>query len=291
MSIMKLLIFYLIPLFNIILIVGCDIQQPKVEVSFASVSFKHSGVETTCLSCHATDAPAAVNSFTHYNNNDCKMCHYAGQKWTDHNFHSQNSTPTTCTTCHEKDRKSPVSGVTHGSGGDCVSCHTIGANWAVGASPHNPTPTSCLNCHTSDRPASVNGYEHYNGNDCVGCHIPGGVWANYKTYSHTPTTANCNQCHENHRPALSDHPSQNDSKVTDKRHYVSKDCSTCHKTPTTTRVFSFLHTNYLSSKINFCLPCHYSKGWEKHGSTHPTYFTGDGTCYNCHNLGKSWDHK
>lgn len=273
-----------------IVLTACDIKQPKVEASYASVAFKHTGTEVTCLTCHVDQRPAAVNSYTHYDNADCKFCHYAGGKWTDHDYHTQNGAPATCSNCHEKDRKAPSAGVAHGSGGDCVQCHTVGTNWATGASPHNPTPTSCTSCHTSDRPAPVNGQAHYNDQDCVSCHVAGGVWANYKLYSHTPATATCNQCHENNRPALSAHPSQNNSAVTDKRHYVAKDCASCHKTPTTNRAFTFVHTTYGGSKINFCLPCHYTKGWSKHGNTQPSYFTGDGTCYSCHNKGKSWDH-
>ncbi|HPI39456.1 MAG TPA: cytochrome c3 family protein [Pseudobdellovibrionaceae bacterium] len=269
-------------------ILGCDIEQPRVESLFASAAFKHTGTETTCLSCHASQVPAAVNSFAHYNNADCISCHYAGMKWTDHDFHSRNSNPSTCTACHEKDRKAPVSGTPHGSGGDCVSCHSVATNWAVGSSPHNPTPTTCTSCHVNDKPAAVNGLPHYDGEDCVTCHVAGGLWAAYKLYGHTPISATCSQCHENERPALSNHPSQNNAAVTDKRHYVVKDCSTCHKTPTTSRVFNFVHTNSANSKISFCLPCHYTKGWSKHGSKNPSYFTGDGTCYNCHNKGKSW---
>lgn len=286
---MKKNFFYFLCLSGFLLwLQACDIKQPKVEASYASVSFKHTGTETTCLTCHTDQRPAAVNSFSHYDNADCKYCHTAGGKWTDHNFHSNNGTPTKCSNCHEKDRKAAVAGVPHGSGGDCVSCHSVGSNWATGASPHNPTPTSCTSCHASNRPAPVNGYAHYNGDDCVTCHVPGGVWANYKLYSHTPVSATCNQCHSNDRPALSKHPSQNDPAVTDKRHYVAKDCTICHKPPTTTRVFSFVHTNSTGGKINFCLPCHYTKGWDKHGSTHSSYFTGDGTCYSCHNRGKTW---
>lgn len=269
---------------------GCDVQQPKVEAKYARASFKHSSTETTCLNCHTADRPAAVNSFTHYNNNDCILCHVAGSLWTDHAFHAKNATPTACATCHEKDRKPPAGGVAHGSGADCVGCHSVGSSWATGSSPHSPAPTSCNSCHESNRPAPVNGLAHYNGADCVNCHVAGGIWANYKLYSHTPVSSTCNQCHTNDRPALSAHPSQNDPAVTNKQHYVSKDCASCHKTPTTNRIFSFMHTNYQGSKINFCLPCHYTKGWNEHGGSGSVSFSGDGNCYNCHNKGKSWDH-
>lgn len=272
------------------LIAACDVKQPTVEAAYAMVSFRHTGTETTCLTCHTGDRPAPVNSVTHYNNGDCISCHVAGTLWSNHSFHSHNTTPTACTSCHEKDRKAPVNGAIHGNGADCVGCHTVASNWATGSSPHNPTPTSCNQCHTNDRPAPVNGIVHYNGEDCVTCHVPGGIWANYKLYSHTPVSTSCNQCHENKRPALSAHPSQDDPAVTDKRHYVSKDCATCHKTPTTNRIFTFGHTNYKGSKISFCLPCHYTKGWKEHGGSGSASFSGDGNCYNCHNKGRSWDH-
>jgi hypothetical protein len=191
---------------------------------------------------------------------------------------------------HAQDRKAPVLGVVHGNNSDCVGCHSVGTNWATsGGSPHNPTPSTCSTCHAVDRPAPVNGQPHYNGNDCATCHVAGGVWANYKLYSHTPVTTNCNSCHENNRPALSRHPSQNNAAVTDKRHYAAKDCSTCHKTPVGTRVFSFVHTNSAGGRINFCLPCHYTKGWSEHGGSGRGNFSGDGNCYSCHNRGKSWN--
>ncbi len=268
---------------------GCDIKKPTVEASFATVGFRHTGTETTCVTCHLQNRPAAINGFSHYNNNDCVSCHIAGGLWTTHTFHAQNSNPVSCSSCHEKDRKAAVLGVPHGNGDDCVGCHTVSNSWATGASPHNPLPTSCTSCHTADRPAPVNGQPHYNNGDCVTCHVAGGLWASYKLYGHTPLPTSCNQCHENKRPALSNHPSQNTAAVTDKRHYVTKDCYACHKTPTTTpRLFKFAHTNAANAKIGFCLPCHYNKGWTKHSGS-PSYFVGDGTCFNCHNQGKSWN--
>lgn len=281
-------IYGLLLLSSFLLSLGC-VKRPQLELSqLGLVSFKHTGTEATCLNCHTADRPAAINGVNHFNNEDCLYCHVAGSTWTNHNYHTKYPNPTSCNQCHEKDRKPPASGVPHGNGGDCVSCHTVGANWASSGSPHNPEPSECASCHAVDRPAPVNGYPHYNGNDCKTCHVAGGAWASYKLYAHSPVPTSCNSCHEVERPALSNHPSQNNSSVTLKTHYVSKDCYSCHKPPAGgTRAFSFVHTNANSSKINFCLPCHYTKGWDKH-SNNPSYFTGDGLCFNCHNKGKSW---
>lgn len=267
---------------------GCGVSRPQVEDrAFALTTFQHAGGITTCLSCHTADRPLPINGFVHYNNEDCSQCHVPGGLWTQHSF-PHAPTPVSCAQCHEKDRKAPVAGVTHGNGSDCVGCHTPATTWATGASfSHNPMPTACATCHESKRPAPVGGFAHYNNQDCVGCHTPT-TWANYKLYPHSPVPVNCASCHENKRPASSTHPSINNAAVTDKSHFATKDCYLCHLPAAgANRVFSFSHSNAVGTNINFCLPCHYTQGKNKHGSAN--YFTGDGLCYNCHKTKRSWN--
>lgn len=195
---------------------------------------------------------------------------------------------TTCLSCHTADRPLPINGFAHYNNEDCSQCHVPGGLWTQHSFPHAPTPVSCAQCHEKDRKAPVAGVPHGNGSDCVGCHTPGTTWATGTSFSHNPMPTACATCHESKRPASSTHPSINNPAVTDKSHFATKDCYLCHLPAAgANRVFSFSHSNAVGTNINFCLPCHYTQGKNKHGSAN--YFTGDGLCYNCHKTKRSWN--
>jgi hypothetical protein len=149
------------------------------------------------------------------------------------------------------------------------------------ASLHSPQPTTCGGCHESKRPA----VSHYPGHDCSECHkYPSFVKG---TFLHSPKPTECESCHARPtRAGLRAYPNQGppagfvatDPKAIGSGHYVGKDCSQCHETPSTTATkFAFSHS---APNPQTCLPCHFNQGFAQHGNRQ--YFTGFGTCTNCH---------
>ncbi|REJ99489.1 MAG: hypothetical protein DWQ36_25370 [Acidobacteria bacterium] len=130
------------------------------------------GFETTCESCHTTQAwqPAA---FDHgrtafpltggHRNVDCSSCHQEGYS----------GTPTECYACHDADFGATVdpNHVQAGFETTCESCHTTQA-WEPATFDHNLTAFALTGGHR--------------GVDCVACHQDG--------YSGTPV--DCYSCHE-----------------------------------------------------------------------------------------------
>lgn len=284
-----------------ILTSACVVKPGVDNASLSSTTFSHKNFMTACASCHEKNRPAPVSGVAHGSGRDCVSCHSPSRGWIP-TTGMHNPPPTSCATCHESRRPATTaSGQPHVATGDCISCHTT-AGWKPAVVPHTPTPTSCVACHESQRPTTLpSGATHVATGDCVSCHTTG-AWKPAAD-PHTPTTTSCVSCHESNRPARAQHPSVNDPAVTDKRHYVAKDCAVCHTKPVdawylwnyspgTQRKFEHIGVN--GQVVGFCLPCHYTQGMRKHGAGGAANFNGDGNCRNCHDRSlprnPSWDH-
>lgn len=238
---------------------GCFfLEKPKVtDPSKANTTFKHSGVETTCVACHEKDRPAPMNGVIHGNNADCVSCHRPADNWLGSVLgsagFSHNPPPTTCISCHINKRPTTiVQGFDHSIAGmgDCVSCHhSGGVTWADGAFNHSPRPVSCAGCHENQRPTNNVGWVGYDPNKPFDFAKHGG-------------TQDCNVCHST------------TTQYTLKAHWAGG---------------NFVHTNSLTS----CSECHTSTQWpstngpfiDANGNNiasfnHATQGTGD--CIGCH---------
>lgn len=144
---LKLLIKFwpLIPLIAVAFVFqNCGVERPGIQnLEYASVSFRHSGEETSCSSCHELSRPTTTLNFLALNPN------------------------------------APFDYFSHASGTDCINCHTPKTNlrtksdWANGHYFHSPLLTSCVSCHSSQRPATiVNGFNHSTSGtgECFSCH-------------------------------------------------------------------------------------------------------------------------
>lgn len=109
-------------------------------------------------------------------------------------------------------------------------------------------------------------------------------------FTHLPKPATCADCHV--RPLTVGkraYPTQgppagfnaNDPAAIGGKHYVGKDCSSCHRTPAEgATVFSFTHS---APKAEFCLPCHFNRGQTEHANNNNNVMLqGFGNCFNCH---------
>ncbi|HYX32688.1 MAG TPA: hypothetical protein VE954_06210 [Oligoflexus sp.] len=196
-----------------------------------------------------------------------------------------------CNSCHTKDRPAAP----HDQQADCVGCHSFPAfKSTLNAALHEPTPASCNSCHEKNRPAAP----HIANKDCVGCH----AFPTFKrvAFSHLPKPAVCEECHA--RPAtagLRAYPNQgppvgflaNDPKAMGSRHYVGKDCISCHRTPDEgATAFNFTHS---TPRADFCLPCHFNEGRDEHAGDNRAVLLDFGNCASCHrnfdvNVNRGW---
>lgn len=234
----------------------------------------HEGVKS-CNGCHIEKRPIAP----HDQQSDCISCH-TYPEWKSSITSLHNPKPDSCNSCHEKDRPT----LPHVAEQDCVGCHSPSTFiQSVSAFNHEPKPQNCVSCHEKNRPAAP----HVAGKDCVGCHsFPTFTSV---SFSHTPKPAMCEECHV--RPATTGiraYPNQgppvgfvaDDPAALGSRHYLGKDCSSCHKTPDEgAAVFTFTHS---TPKAEFCLPCHFNEGREGHNSPNRGTFTEFGDCFTCH---------
>lgn len=115
------------------------VSDPAMQFATMQNTYAHTTGLASCVNCHAPNRPAPVAGFTHYNNNDCAMCHNPGtnnntdgltQAQVESAFLSAYAYthPTgqmECRSCHEKNRPDP----THNPGLDCVSCHHTNNTW------------------------------------------------------------------------------------------------------------------------------------------------------------------
>lgn len=239
----------------------------------------------------------------HFDTVDCFSCHNPkSSTLTVFKFdHNANGVPrTSCLPCHEAKRPTTViNNFSHSIAGtgDCISCHKQpGVTWAGGSYNHDPKPSTCASCHESKRPTSLIGkFSHTNAGECATCHkTPGDSWKG-ATFNHSPAPSSCTTCHGGARPASASPPSGQSFPTPAGQpvgHYTGKDCYSCHVAYNggTVTSFRFDHRNAVSANISFCLPCHYTDGAKKHGTTNSKYsFTGDGNCYSCHTKRRSFD--
>lgn len=308
--------------------VSCHMKVPaNLGVTFAGGFYDHKmaggATVNNCLTCHGQEKPIGPKGnppFDHASigSLDCATCHTSpGGSWkvATRTF-NHSPMPTSCASCHESSRPSPTTLVpanaiknkflhaaTYNGLADCVSCHisvpaNVGVTFAGGSYNHKTntgtTVTSCNACHSGERPLGlVGGFNHaiIGTTDCASCHTKPGVSWSGALYNHLPVPTNCGSCHESKRPTIANPPPGNTFPTpagTPNKHYLGKDCYSCHLSKSTTKLnWTFEHYNGSKGNINFCLPCHYTVGKRQHGNAN--YFTGDGTCYNCHRTRRSWN--
>ena len=200
----------------------------------------------------------------------------------------------------------------------CSQCHQVDKTWqeAVGTTAHTPTQNQCGSCHgkgqSSDHITKFKpNHFDFGVRDCFECHQStrdlgyqnwtGGV------YLHTAANVsdrNCNSCHETDRPS-----SGQRMQGTGSSHYGKFDCYSCHSTDQQFGDWGSSSTRHkiaTGAKVQFCLPCHYNKGQDKHRKSHPDWFqppTFDiaavgviptksaplGSCNDCHTSTNNWD--
>ncbi|MGZ3803964.1 MAG: cytochrome c3 family protein [Pseudobdellovibrionaceae bacterium] len=130
---------------TILMFQNCGVERPAVENPlYASVSFKHTGQETSCSACHELSRPTTTVGFIGLNPN------------------------------------APFDYFSHASGTDCITCHNpqalsrTSADWAKGYYVHSPLLTSCVGCHSSQRPTTLvaGGFNHSTSGtgECFTCH-------------------------------------------------------------------------------------------------------------------------
>lgn len=123
---------------------NCGVERPGVQnEDYASVSYMHTGLETSCSTCHETSRPNTTVGFLALNAN------------------------------------TPFDYFSHGSGTDCATCHRpqkrvrTREDWANGYYVHSPLLTACVDCHSSQRPTvPVRGFNHSTSGtgECFTCH-------------------------------------------------------------------------------------------------------------------------
>ena len=140
-----------VPLFN-----NCGVSTPSLSsASFATANFQHSGLETSCLTCHSSNRPTGIN------------------------------TPVTWSATNVN---APFDYASHGGTMDCASCHQskagfmTWANWGGANYVHLSVLTACTSCHTPQRPdlqvpaiaaSALGGFDHATSatsQDCFSCH-------------------------------------------------------------------------------------------------------------------------
>ena len=313
-------------------------------VNWTNAYFTHSASIATCATCHADGKPKDSFPAVHIATQglDCKSCHQATlatfTNWKNGIF-NHNPTPANCGTCHATGaahNSFPTPSTLHvpvAAGTDCKSCHMASvtgsyANWKNGQYPHNPEPSSCSTCHSTGglhNSFPATGHLATNGADCKTCHIASvnGGYANWTggTFAHSTTLIaqkNCMTCHSSDRPSTGRLMRQDPNITSNASHYGQFDCYYCHKTTLAWKDWNSSSTNHYNAagtKIESCLPCHYSKkspAFDGIGTARVSPHTNDaskftlytitspagtaagasgmlGRCYACHNKGRrSW---
>lgn len=312
----------LIGTFTGLLLVSCNIQRPKLDLSAfngKTAIFVHSGDETSCAPCHEKIRPAPVvtngTSVAHGGGSDCVSCHLSNQPWRNPvGGVSHNPIPASCTGCHLSAKPSgpvPLNSkdqFDHALPGgqalpDCKQCHTavaanVGVLWSGAVYGHAPAPSGCISCHVADRPTGiVQGFDHSNAaaqGDCKSCHLSTSVWTG-GTFSHTPTPVSCNECHMARKPVglvpLNPPATQNQFD-----HALSglPDCKGCHLANLGTSWAGGVYSH--SPTPNTCILCHtsdrptsivtYTEGGVQKQFNHA--ISGMGDCVSCHTGSVNW---
>lgn len=257
--------------------------------------------------------------------NNCSLCHqqsnWSAPTWNAGIFHRTNDIPTTCSECHKPTRPSGlVSGFNHSLNGtgECVGCHgttktllssksgstLASSDWSGAVS----TPTGLvgqtslsisavklvssagvITGKTSSTQSFLLQMDHgsYNTTSCTTCHT-GSTYSNGSFHANIgtqPTT--CNNCHTSALEGFILGSSIN--KPIDHNHtsLSSKDCSTCHSSPSSTNsniLFKdgSFHTKLLTQPTS-CKECHSGKildqpvwGTKDHSTI------GSSDCISCH---------
>ncbi|MGE3758284.1 MAG: cytochrome c3 family protein, partial [Pseudobdellovibrionaceae bacterium] len=234
-------------------------KAPRVEQvaarSVSSASFSHSGTETECLSCHASDRPTNIDGFLSLNS------------------------------------KAPFDYATHGAGLDCLSCHSgmttlvrVRSHWANGYYQHKDTLTSCSECHSTNRPEfTAAGTPHPNTGDCLTCHTAAlasvkdlpktryttldlSLWKNTTGaagFAHTGNETECLSCHAQGRPtSTAGFVGLNPKAPFDyTTHGAGLDCITCHSgmTPAVRTKADWANGYFMHKQtLQSCSECHTS---------------------------------
>lgn len=236
-------LFLLVLLFGFTFFFQNCAKQPSVEllnaksVSLSSMSYTHTGTETSCKICHEKQRPKVTASGApHDQAQDCMLCHSSGTTWVGVSKfeHTTLTANDSCVTCHATARPIGFVGIapnqfnhsTPEGQTDCKYCHTqtAGVTWKGGLFKHSPTPSTCATCHTADRPiatvkvpagANNNVFLHntqFMGSlDCATCHAQdqnfvGVSWTggnfNHKQPGTNTTINTCQTCHEGKRPTV-----------------------------------------------------------------------------------------
>lgn len=186
-----------------------------------------------------------------------------------------------CNSCHADGAPRDSFPANHQNIGskDCFECHQAAINngftsWGGGKFEHTQAiidAKNCQSCHGDGQSKDSFPANHIatNGQDCSSCHqssINNGFtsWAGGRfTHSSTIINAkNCNSCHESDRPKTGAYMSQDENLSVNHSHYGKFDCYFCHGTNNSFRDWNSSNTNHYNaagSKIQHCLPCHYSR--------------------------------
>lgn len=328
---------------------GQDCKSCHTTTSWLLVSggTGHTVSQSECASCHGSGGvrdSIALLKPSHFDigGEDCLKCHQATkesgfQNWKNGNAHS--ASLTSCSGCHGagKDQDSIAAfKPDHFSIGnqDCYQCHSSAKdngykNWLGGTFSHSPTQAECASCHgvgqSNDHIAKFKP-DHFSigGKDCLECHLAtrNGGYKNWSGGLYVHSTGDisgksCASCHDTNskpRPSIGKWMKQDPNAGT--THYGKFDCYFCHKTTNSWGDWNSTGTSHMMAgggKIEFCLPCHYSKKdptsdpngnttsrISKHSSqtswftppiydinavgNHPGANGKLGKCYSCHNV-------
>jgi len=174
------------------------------------------------------------------------------------------------------------------------------------------------------KPPKLSGYgrsdyhlDHSGLTNCRECHYPRSYPSNHKTIGATDQCSkchgtlnwdihkgavSCSLCHEDNsnqttntnRPASANYSVDHDSRFNGIAHYTRAklsgetysqvDCINCHVIGS----WAFNHRRHNGATLSFCLPCHYQKGVNAHGSSSSKFGTYNynngqyGACAQCH---------
>ena len=105
----------------------CGFNRPAVnDAAFLRPKIDHAKFASSCVSCHETRRPAAVDVTPHGNGQDCADCHrYINEDplWTSFGQFSHVPAPTACIPCHGSLR--PKANPHPDTKADCVGCHAF----------------------------------------------------------------------------------------------------------------------------------------------------------------------
>lgn len=119
--------------------IGATPDQKSAIWAGKARSYSHTASITSCTDCHSPNRPAPIAGVTHYDLQDCVMCHASGTSNNTDGLtqtqiaalfrtayaYTHSASLNRCAGCHEKNRYAP----SHNPGVDCVGCHTPSNAW------------------------------------------------------------------------------------------------------------------------------------------------------------------